>query len=153
MLGFLKKLIIPIITLGVVGFSLNLVFGANTIAYLTPINVNGVIMYKYDIYSYINNIKYQFDDISKLVIDFPNLNWTPQSNPIDTVILIIANIARIMLTGVNILIYPLRVAFYIIGVILAIIGLQMNIYESTQNPLFWLIYLIKTIIQFQIPMF
>lgn len=145
----LLTLITFIIVLGTIGFALNTLFGLNTVSYITVYNNNGIIMQKYDLWSYIENIRYQFDDISKLAIEVPNLQWNAGNNVYQQMVNGLIQIGKCIIMGLNIMIYPLRIAFYIIGVVLALIGLNMQEYGN--NPLNWLITLVKAFIDFYIP--
>lgn len=146
----LTTLSIVIIGIGVIGFALNTVFGMQTISYMTLENVNGVWMYKYDIWNYIENLRNNFEQIAELSITIPDLTWSNTDNLTVDMVKNLQVIANIILFGLNILLYPLRIAFYIIKTVLAIIGLPMADADTSGNPLNWLIQLCKTMTTLQL---
>ena len=144
----MKKAIISILSIsiliGVIGSGLNLVFGANTVSYISTVEIHGVAMQKYDFINYLKTLSYQFTDVSKLQLTLPTFNWG------GSVLEAIASVGKILVLGINILIYPIRVASYIIGMLLAIVGINTQTYEN--NPLKWVIVLVNTLTELQIPM-
>lgn len=142
------------ILLGVIGLSLNWVFGVGTITYISQININGVYMYKYDFFKYIDNLYNTFMNVAELKLVLPEQTWmtaTDITNWFPALANNLGYILNIIIIGLNVLLYPIRVIFYVVQVILSIIGIPtvQGTYEG--NPLEWLISTAKVLTSLQIP--
>lgn len=141
----LKKIAILCIIGGVVGIVLNMLFGANTITYLTRFRMdNGYWLYKYDFNAYMVNLSSSLNDTTKLTLTMPDLNW---SNDIIQNLSVIVNI---LIMIANVIFYPFRISFYLVEQLLALAGVQ-TINISSENGLKWLIDLCNFMQQLQIP--
>ena len=144
----MKRAIISLVSLsiliGVIGSALNFVFGVNTVSYISTVEIHGVTMQKYDFIKYLETLSYQFTDVSKLQLYIPTFDWT------SGILEVIVSIGKVLVLGLNILIYPFRIAGYIIGLLLAIVGINTQSYAN--NPLRWVIQLVNTLTTLQIPM-
>ena len=143
----MKKPILALITItiviAVIGTAINLVFGVNTVSYIKTVTANGITFKTYDFKSYLDTLSYQFNDLSKLQLELP-----PKQD-YSEILGVLKEILNVIIFAINIMMYPLRVAMYIIGIILAILGINLQTYDN--NPLAWLITLINTLTQLQIP--
>lgn len=142
----MKKAFVVITTvtlmIGVIGTALSLLFGANTVSYIQTINVNGVTFKTYDFKSYVEQLNYQFNDLSRLELYLPPLSSE------DDILTWLKNLLLVVIFATNIFLYPLRIGSYIVGIVLALIGINM---QATDNPLHWLVVLFQTITELQIP--
>lgn len=136
--------VVTVVTLmiGVIGTALSILFGANTVSYIQTINVNGVTFRTYDFKSYVEQLNYQFNDLSRLELYLPPLSSQ------DDILTWLKNLLLVVIFATNIFLYPFRIASYIVGIILALIGINM---QATDNPLHWLVVLFQTITELQIP--
>ena len=135
------------IIIGIIALALNLSLGWNTVTYIQATRYNGLIYYKIDAWAYVNNVKNSFTTWPKIFVETPTRQW--DNSGID-----IGNNMAVMLDWFffvcNIIIFPLRLAGYIIQCILAIIGLQV-VETPDSNPLKWLVDFTKfmTLLQIQ----
>ena len=141
-----------IIFVGVTGFALNTVFGMNTVTYLDIEQVNGIWIYKYDLWRYIENVRANFTQFANLQIRLPSMNWQNTGNWMQDFALNFVVFSNVFIAFANIIIYPMRVAFYIIQILLALVGLPIgDIATSSESPLAWLGQFTQAIISLQIP--
>lgn len=131
---------------GIIGMALNRIFyvhgEATIITYLEPIEMNGLTLWKMDIWSYIENIRANITDVASLELKAP----TRQFN-VD----IVNNLKVIvdyLIFIINIIIYPIRLGGYMMRFGFTIIG-----YNFTTPPpqIKWLVDLINGIVTAQIP--
>lgn len=138
------------ILLGVIGLSLNWVFGVGTVTYISQVNINGVYMYKYDYWSYVQNIYNTFMNVAELQLTLPEQTWDT-SGSLQSIVNNLAYILNIIIIGLNVILYPIRVIFYVVQIILSIIGIPTVQGTYNGNPLEWLIATAKTMTTLQIP--
>lgn len=161
MKAFIKAALF-ISTIAMIAFALNFIFGneqTNTyvVSYLSKQTINGVTFYKYDVFNYLKNLEATFTDTPQLFLHLPEREWAN----IDTGILeeefwqdLVNNLAfmlNVVITAINILLFPIRLVFYLVQTLLAIIGLPMVEGTYQNNPLKWLIDIVKTLTVLEIP--
>lgn len=141
----MKKLFITIITtsilIGVIGLSINLLWGNETVSYLTSFTENNIVYYKYDFYSYLKNIKISTLDTSILQLKLHTRTWT------NDIVNNLAYMLDTLIVPINILLYPIRVSAYMGRTLLSIVGIDIQ----TENGLSWLIDTMNVLINLQIP--
>lgn len=141
------KVGIFIMFIGIIALALNMTLGWNTITYLTATRHNDLIYYKLDAAKYIENIKNSFATWPKIFVEqVPEIEWSNDIANISNNFKIILNY---IIFAINILIFPLRLAGYIVQSILAIIGLQI-VDTPRGNPLAWLVDFTKVMMLLQI---
>lgn len=150
----LKKVAIVMLFIGVIGFSLNMIFGMETITYITQHKTNGITYYKYDFFNYITGIRDTLANPSELKLTIQDLNWITIGSgwSADQFWQAIGNnlayMLNVIITGLNVLLYPIRVGAYVLRFALTLIGLDIT---NTANPLYWLVSTVNTLIGLQIP--
>lgn len=146
-----KTLAIILIMIGTIGIALNMIFGSDSVSYLSVDYVNNIKFYKYDFASYISNLRATLSQTTQLNLqtnprtwqDGSTLTWTALINDL-------AFILNYIIFAINILIYPFRIGGYILQNTWAILGLNSNM--SGQNPIYWLWILSRVMTGLQIPM-
>lgn len=153
-----KQLAIKMITLtciiGVLGLAINTVFGSTTVTYIRLIQVNGVYMYKYDFFNYMENIRNTFTNVAELELKMPERVWINEiniNNWWDVIVNNLGFLVNVVIILLNIIIYPLRIGFYAIEMILSFLGVPTIAGTYDNNPLKWLVTLCKTMIDLQVP--
>ena len=142
-----KKIILFAIIIGVFSFVINLLFGENTSTLIMQDETNGIIFYKIDIWTYIQNINNNLGDTTQLTIKTQTRVWT--TGQWDSLINDLAFIVNILITFLNILIYPIRIGGYVLKTALTIFGLDVR--NNAQHNLKWLIDFLNILIPLQIP--
>ena len=153
----MRRAIMPVIyftiIIGFIALTLNMTIGKNTISFLYPSEQsNGILMWKYDLASYVKNIKDNATAVTELEITLPPREWE------DLSILEFGeqlgnNLALILdwiIFIVNIFIYPLRIGAYLLRNFMAIIGI--NVTTPNQNGLWWLRQIVNFLVSLEIPM-
>lgn len=146
----LLKVSTVIIILGVMGLGINAVFGMNTVIYLQQAEINGVLVYKFNGFAYIENIYNTFTNVAELQLHLPTDEWSQTDNLSDIGNNLAYMFNRIIMVF-NITLYPIRIIFYIIEIIVSLIGIptQTGVYES--NNLAWLVTIAKFLTNLHIP--
>lgn len=123
--------------LGVIGLSLNQLFGYGTMSFLVQNQdeFTGVRYTTINIQNYISNIQKTFYDIDKLILELPTKQWS--SDIVNNLKIIVDYLIMI----VNVTLYPLRAGAYVTKLLLAILGIDL--YTGTQNGISWLITFIN----------
>lgn len=133
----MKKVIVALMFLGIIGLGINAIFGWRTFTFIQNYQTDeGILLYKLDIWGYIQNIKNSFGTISSLTIDTPTRVWN------DDVVNDLALMLDWILFGLNVLIYSFRVGGYTILQTLAIIGVN-TIQPNSAGGLQWLVNLCR----------
>lgn len=155
MMRLFKKIIKYTIILGVIGFCLNMIFD-NAIGFLQIERYNGVLIYRYDYFSYMENLRQSFTGTTELTLELPTRIWqNTNANMINEEFWEVMgnNLALIfdyLIFALNILLWPLRLMAYFLRGVLAIIGL--NVISPQESTLKWLIDLVNNMVNFiQIP--
>lgn len=150
-----KKIILGTIIIGIIGYCFNMIFG-NTIGFIEIQRYNGVLIYTYNFYDYIENLRNSFTGTTALTLELPTREWiTTGANILEAEFWEILgnNMALILdyiIFALNILLWPLRLGAYLIRAVLAIIGI--NVIPPITHNLKWLVDLINNMIEFiQIP--
>lgn len=143
----IKKAAIFSIFIGIIGLSLNYLFGNSTITYLQMKTINGVRLYTFDFLTYLQNLKIATADTSKLQLATITRTWN-NTGDWNSLINNLAYILDVIIYGLNILIYPVRVIAYVMKAMLAIAGVDIN---NTGSGLYWLINTMNVLMQTQIP--
>lgn len=149
------KLLILGILIGCIGIGLNTVFGTNTVSFISQHNINGVSFYKYDFWGYIENIRGTIQNTAQLELHFPARTWQANiSNLTEFWDALINNLAVMLdwfIFANNILLYPLRIIFYIIQILLSLFGIPTLPGSYDNNPLKWLIVAAQFMTTAEIP--
>ena len=138
-----KQMIKLIIILGTIAVALNLLFGNNTIQFVQKQQINGTWLtwYSYDIQGYVRNLETTITDTTDLQLILPTRTW------IDTDASMITsefwdalgnNLALILdyiIMAINILIYPLKVGGYVLGIVLSLFGIELT---NESSDIYWL---------------
>lgn len=150
----IRNVAICMLMIGVIGFSLNLIFGLDTITYISEHQTNGITFYKYNFLAYVQGIRNTLSDPSELRLNLQTLTWqTTSANFTQQQFWEVLgnNMAfslNVVITGLNIFLYPIRVGAYAVRFLLSLIGLNIN---DTSNSLNWLVQTIQILINLQIP--
>lgn len=141
------------IIIGFIALTLNMTIGKNTISFLYPSSQgNGILMWKYDLASYIKNIKDNATQVTELELTLPDREWQNLSI-LEFGEQLGNNLALILdwiIFVINIFIYPLRIGAYFLRNFMAIIGI--NVTSPSGNGLWWLRQIVNFLISLQIPM-
>lgn len=146
----ITTIIVFVILVGTLGVSLNMLFGYNTITYLERYRQTstGLWFYRYNFTGYIENISNVFNDTTPLTLVLPTRAWDG-SGSIASISNNLAVILDYIIVLLNVLLYPLRIGAYTLRLTLSVIGLNMN--NTPNNNIKWLVDLINTLIPLQIP--
>lgn len=153
------SLTIGTILLGIIALSLNTLFNAKVVTYISQININGIVMQKLDVFSYLKNVEQSITNVAQLELRLWTRTWITKVEGNDIFEWLqnfwsvfsnnMAYILDVIIGVANIFLYPIRIIFYAIQIILSIIGLPMQDYAA--NPLGWLIRISKFLTELQIP--
>lgn len=151
MLNLLKKISIVVILIGTIGVALNILFGQNTITYLEIYKPTGsnLTFFKYNFWNYIDNIRTSIQDTTRLSLQNNPRTWS-NAGTWDGLVNNLAYILNVIVLGLNVLMYPFRIAGYIIKTILAFSGINVINPEQT-NGLKWLVELVNFLQVLAIP--
>lgn len=151
----IKYVITWTIIIGVIGFAINLAW-PNTISFLTK-EFNSYSQaqpyWKYDFRAYIQNMGIAAQKTTYLKIKLPTRQW--ENNGIEIIGLlddIINNLCVIMdwgLFAINIMLFPFRVICYLVQILLAFVGINIDV--TNNHGFSWLISLTNYLIPIQIP--
>lgn len=152
-----KQIAIIALMIGVVAIGINMLFGTNTVSFIyrERVEASGLYWYKYDFWGYINNLKNSIADTAQLELSIQTRDWV---NITSTIVQEqfwvdlgnnMAVILNWILFGLNVMLYPFRIAAYVIKQLLAFIGI--NTQSSTNNGLWWLVQLVRFLTGLQIP--
>lgn len=147
----LYKLVLGTIIIGVIALGINTVFGNNTITYLTYNEINGVGFYKYDFWNYVDNIRNTIQNTAQLELHTPTRTWIDNLTGFGDLGNNLALMLDWFIFANNILLYPLRVIFYVMQITMSIIGIPTIDGTYNNNPLKWLIDLTKFMTGLEIP--
>lgn len=156
-----KKIVIFTMLIGIVAFCINYFYASigynqQAVTYIQKINVNGVIMYKFDFYLYFDNIIWTFKNLPHLDFNFVTYEWQNHA-PYDISSLDVAwndfvhnlgLIANFFILLLNLLLLPFKTIGYVIQIFTALIG--VSYFATEDNPLFWLLNIGKTLCNLQI---
>lgn len=150
-----KKFITISIILGTIAFALNMIFN-DAISYLSIDRVNNVLIYKYDFWQYLENIRNSFTGTTQLTLELPPRQWinVGGTNWWDDIINNLAVILDYIIFAINIMLWPLRLGAFALRGLLAIIGIQVVAINGIpiEHSLSWLTTLVNGLIEFiQIP--
>lgn len=151
-----SKVAVLTIFIGVIGFSLNIIFASQNgyvpITYISERTVNGITFYHYDFWNYVENIRNTIQSVSQMSIAQPTRVWMDMQEGVEYIsynMLVLQNnlilILDWMVLGINILIYPIRLVFYVIQIILSLVGVPVLDQNGAayQSNISWLIQLIN----------
>ena len=153
-----KKVMIGAIIIGVIAVAINTLFGNETIDFITKYRDtnSGIIYYKYNGLAYLNNIEMSLGNTAVLELKLVTKEWQDITGTIveEQFWAALGNNLAVMLDyiilGLNVLLYPIRIAGYFMLQLLAIIGL--NVVKPNENgSLYWLIKLAEGLAKTQIP--
>lgn len=150
----LKTVAIVFVIIGTIGIAINMLFGYNTISFLQRQRVEqlDVWIWQFDALSYIKNIETSINDLSRLQLQLPTRQWIYNADLTNWPIVLMLNMGTMVdyiILVLNILLYPLKVGAYVVRQILAFIG--VNILDTTNNPMKWLIDFVNNIMNASIP--
>lgn len=157
----MKKTIITLFTsvmiIGIIALALNNMFG-NVVNFNTQEAIpggSGLTWYKYDTFSYIENIKNTFKNTAQLTLQTPNRTWVnagfdfwDQGEFWEATWNNLALILDWILFGLNVILYPIRLGGYFLQIVMSIIGINVINYDG--NPIKWLIDLTYFLTELQI---
>lgn len=135
----IKQIVKAVIILGVIAIALNFVFGNNTIPYIQkqPIaDSTWMVWYKYDLNGYLRNLETTITDTTELKLQMPTRVWMYTVAGIleqefwDVFVNDLAVILDYIIMILNVLIYPLKVGGYVLGIVLSFLGVNLYYEES-----------------------
>lgn len=143
-------LMLAVCILGVVALALNQILGnVISLSYKEEIGNTGLYWQKYSTWSYIQNLKNAFRDTTELSLNLPTRTWQGSGDGWGWLSNDLALILDYIILVINILLYPLRIGFYMVQIVMSLIGIDTINYAN--NPLKWLIDLTYRIKSLQIP--
>lgn len=151
-----KKIVKYIIILGSIGVALNYLFGNNTIPYIQRVQIEGTWLtwLRYDLNGYIRNLETSTTDTTALQLIMPTRVWLQTSASMveqefwDVLGNNMALILDYIIMALNILIYPLKVGGYVLGIILSLLGINLN---NTESDIYWLCQIVNSFKTLSIP--
>lgn len=145
----MRKAIIIITIIGIMGIAINTMFGNLTFTWLHYVKVNdyGMYLYKFDAWGYISNIKNSFTDVSVLGLTIPTRTW--QVGEWTALTNNLALLVDWLLFLINVFIWPFRVGGYTTKQLLALIGINV-IDANAAGGLQWLVNLNNFLVSLQI---
>lgn len=140
----MKNLILRIVTftilMGIVALTINTAFGSETVLFLQKEQHftlgNKWYIWKFNWWGYISNLQTSTTDTSILQLELPPRQWNSD---------IANNLGLIMdylILIINILLYPLKLASYLVTNVLAIFGVNMDV-TNNKNGLAWLVIFVR----------
>lgn len=149
----IKLLCTTLILLGAIGVAFNILFGRNTISFISQENIGSttLIWYKFDINGYINNLKTTITDTTELKLQLPTRNFISPTDIFEFFEYFGNNMAVIVdyvILIINVLLYPLKIGGYLVKFVLALLG--FNLY-NTESGMYWLGYLASRLVGLTIP--
>ena len=131
------KILVFTIVMGIVAFALNTVFGHDTVLLLSKeahYLPNGAkwYMWKFNWWEYVSNLHTTVTDASVLQFKLPERQW--DNNVANNLALIMDYLIVI----INVIIYPLKLASYLLQNVLALLGINMDA-TNENNGLAWLV--------------
>lgn len=149
----LRSLATILILLGAIGVAFNILFGRNTIAFLSEeiIPNSNLVWYKFDIKNYIDNLTTTITDTTELKLQLPTREFHEVNDAIDFFVYFGNNMAVIVnyvILVINILLYPLKIGGYLVKFVLAIIG--FNLY-NTESGIWWLGEIAQRLVALTVP--
>ena len=137
-----------VITLGVIGVALNILFGNKTMIFVQRELIEGttITWYKFNTIGYIKQLQTAITDTTSLELQIPLRQWD-SSGSIGAVSNNLLVILDYIIMIINVLIYPMKIGGYALRFILALIGLNFNDPESS---IYWLGELSRRLIELNI---
>lgn len=141
-----------ILIIGVIGVSLNILFGNNTMIFVHRELITGTSMtwWKFDSLGYIKQLQTSITDTTKLQLEIPNKHWMPVDgtdwyNDLGHDLSILVDYVILL---INVFIYPMKLGGYLMRFVLAILGLN---FADPESGVYWLGSIANTLLNFQIP--
>lgn len=143
-------LMLAVCVLGVIALALNQILGnVINLSYKEQIGNTGLYWQRYDTWAYIQNLKNSFRNTTELSLNLPTREWEYSNSGWGWLSNDLALLLDYIILVINILLYPLRIGFYMVQIIMSLIGIDTINYAN--NPLKWLIDLTYRIKSLQIP--
>jgi len=145
---------IPIIVLGVVALALNMALGGGVIEYIHQHQIpnTNLTWYEYDVWGYVDDLRNSFRSIDQISLEMPSREWLELDRDFwERLGNNLALMLDYLIMVINLLLYPLRIGFYFIQIILNILGINTLQGSYENNPLKWLIDLTYVFKNLQIP--
>lgn len=151
---YIRLFAIALLFIGIAAVSITTLFGYNTIAFLerTRIEETGIWIYKYNFYSYYQNLQMSINDAAELILKTPTRTWyytMDLTNWPDRLANNFTVILDYIILILNVIIYPLRVGAYMCQQTMAVLGI--NIFSTEETGIKWLVDLVRTLKGLQIP--
>ena len=140
----IRTIAITFIVIGSIGIAMNLLFGYNTMAFLSRIRIEetDVWVWKFDGFNYLKSIETSFTDTSRLELNLPSRTWQWQGELFSMIANNLAVLVNYVIVIFNVLLYPLKVGAYVSRQMLALLGMNIT---GGDSPLQWLIDLINNL--------
>lgn len=140
----MKSIVLKILTfsilMGIVALTINTAFGSETVLFLQKEQHFTLgskwYIWKFNWWGYVNNLTTSTTDVSVLQLELPPRQWNSD---------IANNLGLIMdylILIINILLYPLKLASYLVTNVLALFGVNMDVTNS-KNGLAWLVTFVR----------
>ena len=152
----IKYITIWTIIIGVMGYALNYIW-PNTITFLEPVTAHPMSNFSVDIqtfnfHAWFENLSIAASKQTTLTLDMPTRKWISDPGIFEIFEMLVNNLALIldyMILAINVAIFPFRLIAYIVQLVMAFVGLNVN---SPNSAFKWLFDLIDWFInRLQIP--
>ena len=115
----------------------NMGYTSPVVTYMYQINVNGIKMWKYDFYNYIDNIIFALKTPFQVNFNFVTYEWQATNNFVADISHNIGLIANFFILIINLILLPFNIIGYVITVICSLVGIPLL--ADSSNPLKWLV--------------
>lgn len=144
----IKYIFIWTIIIGVMGYALNTIW-PNTITFLATKTTNPMPNFQVNIKTFnfqnwLQNISIAASKTTELTLKMPTRTWTSDANLFNIFDMLVNNLALILdygILAINIVMFPFRIIAYIVELLLAFIGFNINNTEG--NAFKWLMELLS----------